>query len=51
MMGLGPMAVLSQYQNQGIGSELVKRGVKHCKSSGCDAIVVLGHPHYYPKFG
>ena len=51
MMGLGPMAVLSQYQNQGIGSELVKKGIERCKTTGIDAIVVLGHPGYYPKFG
>ncbi|MEN8170633.1 MAG: N-acetyltransferase [Pseudomonadota bacterium] len=51
IMGLAPMAVLSQYQNQGIGSKLVKAGLEYCQSLGYDAVVVLGHPHYYPKFG
>ena len=51
IMGLAPMAVLSQYQNKGIGSELVQAGLERCKSLGCDAVVVLGHPDYYPKFG
>ena len=51
IMGLAPMAVLSQYQNQGIGSELVKAGLEHCRSHGYDAVVVLGHPNYYPRFG
>jgi putative acetyltransferase len=51
IMGLAPMAVLSQYQNKGIGSELVKTGLERCISVGCDAVVVLGHPGYYPKFG
>jgi putative acetyltransferase len=51
IMGLAPMAVLSQYQNKGIGSNLVKAGLEHCQSLGYDAVVVLGHPGYYPKFG
>ena len=51
IMGLAPMAVLSKYQNKGIGSRLVRSGLEHCKSLGFDAVVVLGHPDYYPKFG
>ena len=51
IMGLAPMAVLSQYQNKGIGSKLVAAGLELCKLKGYDAIVVLGHPNYYPRFG
>lgn len=51
IMGLAPMAVLSQYQNKGIGSKLVKAGLEQCQSLGYDAVVVLGHPNYYPRFG
>jgi putative acetyltransferase len=51
IMGLAPMAVLSKYQNKGIGSKLVRTGLQHCQSLGYDAVVVLGHPNYYPKFG
>lgn len=51
LMALGPMAVLPRRQRQGIGSELVRQGLRHCRNSGCDAIVVLGHPDYYPRFG
>jgi len=51
IMGLAPMAVFSQYQNKGIGSKLVVAGLELCKSQGYDAVVVLGHPNYYPKFG
>jgi putative acetyltransferase len=49
--GLAPMAVMPDYQKQGIGTALVKKGLKHCKSKGYQAAVVLGHPDYYPKFG
>ena len=51
IIGLAPMAVLRQYQNKSIGSKLVKTGIEHCQSKGYDAVVVLGHPNYYPKFG
>jgi len=51
IMGLAPMAVLDQYQNKGIGSELVMAGLKCCQSLGCDAVVVLGYANYYSRFG
>ena len=49
--GLAPMAVKPDSQNQGIGTALVKSGLIHCKSEGYQAVVVLGHPDYYPEFG
>ena len=50
-MGLAPMAVLPQYQNQGIGTQLVNEGIKILKASKIPFIVVLGHAKYYPRFG
>ena len=50
-MGLAPMAVLPQYQNKGIGSALVREGLKECRRISHDIVVVLGHPRYYPRFG
>lgn len=50
-MGLAPMAVLLDCQNQGIGSQLVREGLKECKRIGQDIVVVLGHPKFYPRFG
>jgi putative acetyltransferase len=50
-MGLAPMAVLPERQNQGIGSQLVREGLKECQRLGEDIVVVLGHPNYYPRFG
>jgi putative acetyltransferase len=51
LMGLGPMAVMPKYQNKGIGSQLVNEGLEQCLRRGYDAVVVLGHPKYYPRFG
>ena len=50
-MGLAPMAVLPEYQNQGIGSQLVREGLKECQRLGHGIVVVLGHANYYPRFG
>jgi putative acetyltransferase len=51
IMALAPMAVAPGYQRQGIGSALVRAGLDRCRQLGAGAIVVLGHPEYYPRFG
>jgi putative acetyltransferase len=50
-MGLAPMAVLPGYQCGGVGSALVRAGLQACTQLGYGAVVVLGHPDYYPRFG
>ena len=50
-MALAPMAVLPEYQRQGIGSELVRTGIARLANSGCAFVIVLGHVDYYPRFG
>lgn len=49
--GLAPMAVRSEWQRKGIGSKLVKKGLAACRKAGYQAVVVLGYPEYYPRFG
>ena len=51
LMGLAPMAVAPEHQLKGIGSALVQAGLEQCRQLGCAAVVVLGHPEYYPRFG
>jgi len=51
IMGLAPMAVAPKHQRKGIGSALVRAGLAQCKQLGFTAVVVLGHPEYYPRFG
>ncbi|MBI4616546.1 MAG: N-acetyltransferase [Planctomycetes bacterium] len=49
--GLGPMAVAPAHQRRGIGSALVRAGLDTCRTLGFAAVVVLGHPGFYPRFG
>jgi putative acetyltransferase len=51
IMGLAPMAVRPARQRQGIGSALMRAGLAECRQLGFAAVVVLGHPGYYPRFG
>jgi putative acetyltransferase len=51
IMGLAPMAVLPDWQNRGVGTKLVNAGLQACEEAGYEAVVVLGHADYYPRFG
>jgi putative acetyltransferase len=50
-ISLAPMAVLPAYQNQGIGSALVRAGLEACRQAGQRIAIVLGHLNFYPRFG
>ncbi len=51
VLGLAPMAVTPAQQGKGIGTSLVKAGIGACRRAGADAVVVLGHPKFYPRIG
>lgn len=51
LFGLAPMAVEPSLQRRGVGSALVRAGLEACAAAGGRAVVVLGHPEYYPRFG
>jgi putative acetyltransferase len=50
-LALAPVAVLPERQRQGIGSRLIQEGLRACAKAGHQAVVVLGHADYYPRFG
>jgi putative acetyltransferase len=50
-VALAPLAVLPERQRQGVGSRLVEAGIEAARREGVAAIIVLGHPRFYPRFG
>ncbi|RLC29163.1 MAG: N-acetyltransferase [Deltaproteobacteria bacterium] len=48
---LAPMAVIPEYQKQGIGGKLIKEGLRILKDMSVERCFVLGHPTYYPRYG
>jgi putative acetyltransferase len=50
-LSLAPMAVIPPRQGRGIGSMLVREGLRACTEAGHRIVVVLGHPEFYPRFG
>lgn len=48
---LGPVAVLPEQQRRGIGVALIRAGLERCRALHLPAVIVLGHPEYYPRFG
>lgn len=51
MFILAPLAVIPEFQKQGIGKQLTREGLNILGKMGTDLIFVLGHPEYYPRFG
>lgn len=49
--GLGPVSVSPDLQKQGIGGQLITRGIADLRERGARGIVLLGSPVYYCRFG
>lgn len=50
-VGLAPVVVKPAVQSQGIGSKLIREGLRLCEELQYDYAVVLGSPEYYGRFG
>lgn len=50
-LALAPMAVRPEFQRRGIGGQLIRNGLETARNLGYKSVIVLGHEHYYPKFG
>lgn len=48
---LSPLAVAATHRRQGIGADLVRTGIERCRTLDIAAILVLGNPAYYGRFG
>jgi len=50
-LGVGPLAVLPDFQRQGIGKTLVNEGVRAVRELGAAGCILVGYPAYYGRFG
>ena len=50
-LALAPVSVLPEFQNMGIGGQLITQVHKIAVELGYASIILLGHENYYPKFG
>lgn len=48
---LAPLAVRPDRQRTGVGKRLTAASIDTARDFGAHAVIVLGHPDYYPKFG
>lgn len=50
-LALAEMAVHDEQRQAGIGSLMVRAGIEAARERDIAALLVLGHPTYYPRFG
>ncbi len=50
-VALAPVGVLPSHQRRGIGSTLVRKGLELCRERNIAAVLVLGEPAFYERFG
>jgi putative acetyltransferase len=50
-LALAPLAVRVDHQRRGIGSRLIRAALEVAERAGAQAVILLGHPSYYPRFG
>ena len=51
VLTFGPLSVLPEYQNKGIGGKLINHTVKLSREKAYKAIIIYGDPEYYKRFG
>lgn len=47
----GPLSVLPELQSKGIGKTLMRHSFEEAKRLGYRAVIIFGHPDYYPRAG
>lgn len=50
-LALAPVSVKPEFQNQGIGGQLILSGHLIAQELGYESVILIGHEAYYPKFG
>jgi predicted N-acetyltransferase YhbS len=47
----GPVSVKPELHRQGLGSLVIRHSLNRARELGYGAVVIVGHPAYYPRFG
>ena len=50
-LALGPVAVAANRRRRGVAAALIEAGLERARAEGWVAVVVVGDPSYYPRFG
>ena len=51
LLALAPVSVHPDFQFKGVGAALIKESHSRALQNGYNAIALIGHSGYYPKFG
>jgi predicted N-acetyltransferase YhbS len=51
ILTFGPLSILPEYQNKGIGGKLINHTIKLSREMGYKAVIIYGDPEYYKRFG
>ena len=51
VVALGPIAVLPAWQRRHVGTALMQAALERCAADGAGAVVLVGSPTYYLRFG
>ena len=47
----GPVSVAPKLHGKGIGSALIRHSLERARQMDLRAVLIMGHPGYYPRFG
>ncbi|MDR1620931.1 MAG: N-acetyltransferase [Synergistaceae bacterium] len=47
----GPVSVKPELHNRGLGAEIIHHSLDRARELGYGAVIIVGHPRYYPRFG
>jgi predicted N-acetyltransferase YhbS/uncharacterized protein YdhG (YjbR/CyaY superfamily) len=47
----GPVSVKPELQKRGLGAEMIRHSLAAARELDYGAVIILGHPEYYPRFG
>ena len=51
VVALGPIGIRPDRQGQGVGGALIRAGLEEARARGEIAVILLGDPAFYPRFG